>query len=495
MKKIVGAAAVALLMILSYALGRRHAIRSAADTPSARRALYWVDPMHPDYKSDRPGTAPDCGMSLQPVYAEDLVNAGRPAAVTGLSAGAVAINSELQQTLNIRVATVHRSAAPQFLRALGRVVPEDTLVYRVDAGTDGFIRETFNDSVGGLVKKDQTLATCYGPEYLSVGSGFLAAAAGIPGANGRDGSRPMAFPGAVAKQGVSSLQGYTDRLRNLGMSEVQINRMAQTRQLPESVDIVSPAEGFIVSRNITAGQHFDRSTEFYRIADLSRVWIEAEVFGREAEEVRPGAIARVTSPGQGKTFTARVTKILPQIDSDTRTFKLRLEANNPDFSLRPDMFVDIELPVSMPRGLTVPAGAVIDSGREQRVFVERANGVFEPRTVRTGWHFGDSVEVVQGLTEGERVVAEGTFLVDSESRLKSYAEEAAESRGPAKSSSSPSIQTSAGTNAHRTMISSSAAVSAGSAMRGQAHCSMDSERKCDDAEQHSLALNKHGQQP
>jgi RND family efflux transporter MFP subunit len=226
----------------------------------------------------------------------------------------------------------------------------------------------------------------------------------------------------VSRQGFSSAQGYSDRLRNLGMSESQIKEMADSRQLPQTIDIVSPADGLILARNVSPGQHFDRSTEFYRIGDLSRVWILADVFGSEVHNFRPGARARVTQSDQGRTFTAQVSNVLPELDPVTRTFKLRLEADNPNFALRPDMFVDVELPVTMPAGLTVPLDAVIDSGREQRVFVERSNGVFEPRQVETGWRAGDRVEIVHGLAEGERVVTAGTFLVDSESRLKSTAQ-------------------------------------------------------------------------
>src|ERR1700758_2097433 len=116
---------------------------------------------------------------------------------------------------------------------------------------------------------------------------------------------------------------------------------------------------------------------------------------------------------------ARATEVLPQVDPETRVLKLRLEANNAGYALRPGMFVDVELPVGGAAGLTVPQDAVIDSGQEQRVFVERSPGVFEPRTVQIGWRSGDRVEIVHGLAEGERVVVEGTFLVDSESRLKS----------------------------------------------------------------------------
>ena len=429
MKQIVTAGVIGLLMIISYALGTRHRA-PATESASSRRILYWVDPMHPDYKSDHPGTAPDCGMPLEPVYADSVT----PAAVP-VPHGAVAIDPASQRLVGIRVAPVEKTSGTHSVRFLGSVVPEDTRVYRINSGMDGFIRETFNDSVGELVKKDQKLATSYVGETLSIASGFLAATAGVPGATGKDGSRTVPFPGAVSKQGVSSIQGYTDRLRNLGLSEVQIRQMAENRQLPETVDIVSPADGFILARNITAGQHFDRSTEFYRIADLRQVWIVADVFGADSRNIRPGAIARLTLPDQRGTFSARVSHVLPQVDPETRVLKLRLEADNPGFALRPDMFVGVELPVSGPAGLTVPQDAVIDSGREQRVFVERSTGVFEPRSVQIGWRSGDRVEIVHGLTEGERVVVEGTFLVDSESRLKSTAPQLDNKNAPAKNPS------------------------------------------------------------
>lgn len=420
MKRTISAVAVALLMIVSYAAGRRHAVQNATEGTNSRRVLYWVDPMHPDYKSDHSGIAPDCGMALEPVYAEPGTSSVASAALK--VDGAVGIDVDKQQLFGIRVVTVEKTSGSEKIRVLGRVVPEDTRVYRLTAGSDGFIRETYNDSIGELVKKDQKLASSYVGETLGIASGFLAATAGIPGAVGKDGSRTVPFPGAVNKQGVSSIQGYSDRLRNLGLSDVQIKQMAESHQLPETVDVVSPVDGFILARNIFAGQHFDRSMEFYRIGDLSKVWILAEIFGSEARDFRPGTVARVTLPDQGRPFSARVTDTLPQVDPVTRTLKLRLEADNPGFSLRPDMFVNVELPVRLAPGLTVPLDALIDSGREQRVFVERSKGLFEPRQVETGRRLSDRVEIVRGLAEGERVVSAGTFLVDSESRLRSSPE-------------------------------------------------------------------------
>jgi membrane fusion protein, copper/silver efflux system len=416
------AVAVVLAIAAAYGLGRHN---SYSQTASKKRqhVLYYVDPMHPDYKSDKPGIAPDCGMQLEPVYAEDIKNEPTRSSLAKLSAGAVGIDGPTQRLLGIRLATVERSSATRIVRVVGRVVPEDRRVYRINSGVDGFIRETYEDSVGTLVKKDRRLATYYSPEFLSVASGFLAASERVPGAVGNDGSRTMPFPGALSKQGVSSLQGYTDRLRNLGMSDVQIKRVADSRQLPESIDVVAPANGFILARSISPGQHFDHGMEFYRIADLGRVWVVAEVYEQETSYLRPGGLARITLRDEGPRLSARITDSLPQSEAGGGTVKLRLEVDNPRFILRPEMLVDVELPLRLPPAVTVPVDALVDSGAHTRVYVEHSEGIFEPHEVETGWRNGDRVEIRRGVQPGERVVVAATFFVDSESRLKTPASE------------------------------------------------------------------------
>jgi RND family efflux transporter MFP subunit len=420
MKRTSLAIAVVAAIAASYGIGRYNA-HSQAGNQTGRHVLYYVDPMHPSYKSDKPGIAPDCGMRLVPVFAEDLGNAQPSSPLAQLPAGAVAIDAATQRLMGIRVAAVEKSGATRTVRVIGRVVPEDTRVYRINSGLDGFIRETYNDSVGMLVKKDQKLASYYSPDILAVASGFLAASERVPGAVGNDGNRTMPFPGTLSKQGVSSMQGYTDRLRNLGMSDVQIKRMADLRQLPESIDIVAPADGFIVARNISPGQHFDHEMEFYRLADLSRVWVVAEIYEQEAPYLRPGGLAQIHLKDEGRQMPGRITDSLPQSEAGGGTVKLRLEVDNPKFLLRPDMVVDVELPIRLPPAVTVPLDAVVDSGARARIYVEHGEGIFEPREVETGWRFGERVEILRGVRPGERVVVEATFLVDSESRLKAPA--------------------------------------------------------------------------
>src|SRR5712691_8501811 len=207
MRRMSLAIVVVTAIAASYGLGRYNLHLQAGST-QGRHVLYYVDPMHPSYKSDKPGIAPDCGMPLVPVYAEDLGSAQLSSPLAQLPAGAVAIDAGTQRLMGIRVAPVEKKGATRTIRVVGRVVPEDTRVFRINSGLDGFIRETYNDSVGMLVKRNQKLATYYSPDVLAVASGFLAASERVPGAVGTDGSRTVPFPGALSKQGVSSIQGY-----------------------------------------------------------------------------------------------------------------------------------------------------------------------------------------------------------------------------------------------------------------------------------------------
>jgi len=402
----------------AYGLGR-YSPHSQSAGNVGRHVLYYVDPMHPSYKSDKPGIAPDCGMKLVPVYSDEIGNSLLPLPAAQLAPGAVSIDASTQRLLGIRVAPAERSGATHMTHVVGRVVPEDTRVYKLNSGVDGFIRETHNDSVGTLVKKDQKLATYYAPDFVAAASGFLAATERVPGTVGKDGARfTPDWGGTIAKESVRSIKGYTDHLRNLGMSDVQIQHMAETHELPDSIDVVSPADGFIIARNITPGQHFDHMMEFYRIADLSRVWVVAEVYEQEAVNLHPGSMAHVTLKEEGRQFTAHVTDSLPQSEAGGGTVKLRLELENPTFLLRPDMLVDVELPEHMQPAVTVPLDALVDSGALARVYVERSEGVFEPREVETGWRSDQEVEILRGVQPGERVVVAATFLIDSESRMK-----------------------------------------------------------------------------
>lgn len=419
---------IALLLIVvagSFLVGawynRPHA--SGESGAGGGRILYYVDPMNPSHTSDKPGIAP-CGMKMEPVYEEREATAQDSAGMASMPPGTVKISNEKQQIIGVRVATAEQAPWSGSIRMLGRVVPDETRIFRINAATDGWIKKILPVTTASLVRKDQLLATFYAPEFFSAMKAYL---------YGLRASDRFQKSGTEAKEQAeatdASIENYRNALRNLGMSDHQLDEIMQTRSGGEHVEIRAPAAGFILARNVTLGERFQRGTELYRIADLSHVWVLADIFENESWFFRPGLPVKVTQPFQNKTFRARVSNILPQFDASTRTLKVRIESDNPSYALRPDMFVDVEIPVTLPSALTIPAEAVLDSGLKKTVFVDRGNGLFEPRQVETGSRLAGRVEIIKGLTPGERIVVSGNFLIDSESKMKMAAAGMAENMG------------------------------------------------------------------
>jgi len=336
--------------------------------------------------------------------------------ISSLSPGTVKIISERQQAIGVQVGPVEKKRFTHTLRVLGRVAPDENLVYRVTAAAEGWAREVFPITVGSPIKKDQPLASWYSREFVTFGQTYLAALTILDRFPDSGKQEQHILPRATPPRVTVDLA--EDGLRSLGMGDIQIEEMKRTRQLVQYITLVSPAAGFVLARNVSPNQWFDRGTELYRIADLSRVWIFADIYENEEQYFRPGMKVKVSLPHQGKAFQAKVSDVLPQFDPATRTLKLRMEAENPHYVMRPDMFVDVEIPVQLPSAITVPVDAILDSGLKKTVFVDRGNGVFEPREVETGWRMGSRVEIVKGLESGERIVTSGNFLIDSESRLE-----------------------------------------------------------------------------
>jgi len=382
--------------------------------------------MHPDYRSDKPGVAPDCGMQLEPVYVgSPLVTVGQSA--SSLPPGSVRIDPQRQQLFGVRVGSVEETSGSYKIRLLGRVAADEGKIYKLNAGIEGYIQEVSSATTGSFVRKDQVLATFSSPmAAMTIQTYMLNLGA-------EDRFKKSAAEGSVEGQSLAStnanIQQRTQQLQNLGMSSLQMEEIRRTRQFPDAIKIVSPADGFVVARNVSPGQKFERDTEWYRITDLRRVWVVADVFENEAQYLHSGMQVRVSLPDQNVTFAGRVSNVLPQFDAATRTLKARIEVENQGYALRPDMFVNVELPVPFSRALVVPADAVLDSGLKKTVFIEHGNGVFSARVVETGRRLDNRVEIVKGLEAGERIVVSGNFLVSSESRLQ----EAAETYAPAAS--------------------------------------------------------------
>lgn len=207
-------------------------------------------------------------------------------------------------------------------------------------------------------------------------------------------------------------------LLNLGVGATQLEELARSGKYVKTIEVRSPVAGLVIDRRVSPLQKVERGTECFRVADLSRVWIVAEVFNTDAQYIQPGMSARISLPRRNQYIEAKVSDVLPPFDAKTRTLKVRLEMENPDYQFRPEMFVDVEFLVSLPPAVTVPVDALLDSGHRKVVFIALKDGYFEPREVETGWRFGDRVEIVAGLAPGEQIVISGNFLIDSESRMK-----------------------------------------------------------------------------
>lgn len=379
-----------------------------AGSTGGRKVLYYVDPMNPSHTSDKPGFAP-CGMPMEPVYADEGEAAGgKPAAP-----GAVKITPQKQQLLGVKVSPVEETAGTHTLRTIGRVAPDEKRVHRLIAGAPGYITDVSEATTDTYVKKDELLATFSSPDSIpSIQSYILTL-------NTMDNMRQSnSERWAESLEGGSTYLLRAEKLLDLGMSRLQIEELRETRAVPRKIKILSPVDGFVLERNVWPDQKFERGAEWYRIADLSRVWIVTDIFDQEARYIQPGMKARVSLPQQDKVFDATVTHVPPRFDASARTLRVRLETDNPENELRPDMFVDVELLIPLPPAITVSADAVLDSGIRKTVFVDLGEGRFEPREVETGWRLGDRVQILEGLTPGERIVTSGIFLIDSESRMK-----------------------------------------------------------------------------
>ncbi len=415
MRKLAYTSVVVVLVLVSFLGGVWWNHRASTPSSDARQLLHYTCPMHPQYKSDRPGDCPSCGMRLEPVYADGTGNATPGGDGTALPAGAVKVSSERQQTIGVRLGIVERVSGTRTLRTTGRVAPNENAVYPLVAGSEGWVRDVRGATTGALVRRNEVLASIYSPEFVVSQQSYFS------GLDTLDRVTTEQTRTTTPDRVVESVERFANTLRNLGVSEDQLAEMRTKRELNQYIRIVSPVDGFVLGRNASVGLRFDRGYEFFRIADLRQVWILADVYENQAPFIRAGAKARVTSQDQNRTLEARVSRSEPTFDESTRTLKVRLETHNPGLALKPGMFVDVQFDIDLPESLAVPADAIVDSGLRKTVFVDRGNGYFEPRQVATGWRIADQVEIVKGLMAGERIVIAGTFLIDSESRMKAAA--------------------------------------------------------------------------
>jgi len=361
----------------------------------AAKGKYWC-PMHPDVSSDDPEARCDrCGgMKLLP---RDEVASGMPGLVP------VDVGAEWAHLIGVRTAEVARRSLRPRVRAPATVTVNESAVALVTSRVTGWIEELPVSQAGQRVEKGQVLATIYSPDLLVAQQVYLSGGARTGGA----------FP-----------VDPTKRLDLLGIAPQDLAQLAESRQVKNALPIRAPAGGFVARRQVQVRQYVQPGAELFQIADLSTVWVIADVFEEDFRRVAPGQRARLrVSARPGEEFAGTVDLVYPAVSPESRSFQVRVALPNPGMKLRPGMTGEVELDLASADGLAVPADAVVDTGDHQYVFVARDAGRFEPRSVRLGARDAAGVEVVEGLAAGDRVVTAANFLIDSESRLRAAAEQ------------------------------------------------------------------------
>ena len=371
-----------------------------------RKILYWYDPMHPAYKSDKPGIAPDCGMRLVPKYADEQESMAR------MPVGTVIISPEKQQLIGVRTAKVERRPLSRSVRTTAQLTTDETKIAHVHVKVSGFIDKVYVDYVGQLIKKGQPLFTLYSPDLVATQEEYLISKHGEKYL----GNAPYQEVSAGAN---SLLAASRDRLKLWDISDEQIRKLDETGEVSKTMTFYSPITGFVTDRKAFPQTSVTPDTELYTVSDLSTIWANADIYEYEVPYVRVGQRATMQlSYYPGRTWTGQVSYIYPTVDPQSRTVKVRIDFPNPNFELKPQMFADVQLNINYGDKLVVPKEAVLDSGTEQIVFVAHEKGMFEPRRITIGPQMDSLVVVLSGVKPGETIVTSGNFLIDSESRLK-----------------------------------------------------------------------------
>lgn len=385
MKKVVVVMIILFVIVLSFWVGKRYGNERSAGAPP------------------RSGAA-----------SAGLNNEGGDDSPSTPVPGTVNVSPEQQQLIGVKVAVAEKKPATYTLRLYGKVVPDETKLYRVNASTDCWIKMISSATTGSMVRNNQVLAEVLAPAYYNAQVTYLLALNNIDRIKRQLGGETRHQQNELADNQIRmAVQG----LQNLGISDAQTEELANTRQARPYLQVRSPTRGVILSRKVTLNQWFKAAEELYTIADIGKVWVYADVYEDEAMHMRPGMAVMVRQGNTGKAFGAKVGQVLPLFDPGARTLKVRIDVDNSRYDLRPDMFVDVEIPITMAPSVNVPSDAVLDTGTQTIVYVDKGNGVFEPRRVKTGWNLGGRVAITEGIMPGEKVVVSGNFLIDSESRM------------------------------------------------------------------------------
>jgi membrane fusion protein, copper/silver efflux system len=390
---------------------------------------YWTCTMHPSVHAKDPGKCPICSMDLVPVTKEGTTPArssknapqhdhaamlaGKPSdsSVTSSPSHEFVVPVERQQQIGVSFATVEMKTLSHSIRAVGRVVPETQRVWRVVSRTTAYVQELGVNAPGELVKKNQVLMKLYSPELLTTQREL------IDLLRSRDSTAKNTHSARGDFQRL--IESAERRLRLWNVTDEQIAKIEQTRQAEESLPILSKVDGIVQNLPVTQGASVAMGSPLVEVADLSVVWVWGEFYQDELPMLQIGQEVTVTSSSYpGEKFRGKITLVDPFIDNVKRTGRVRLDIQNPDLKLKPDMYVDLVLDMDMGKSLVVPVSAIIPTGKSNIAFVDKRDGKLEPRVLELGGKFGDVYAVKNGLKEGERVVASANFLIDAESKIQ-----------------------------------------------------------------------------
>src|SRR6266404_439198 len=324
----------------------------------------------------------------------------------------VQISPQRLQSIGVKTGEVQRKVVADEIRTTGNVAVDETRFAYVQVRFSGYIQKVFADATYQYVRKGQPLFTIYSPDLVATEREYLVAKQ-----NQQQVARST-VPG-VASSAASLLDAAAERLKQWGVSQQEITRLESTGEVQQELEFDSPVSGYVTERNALPSVSVQPEMRLFTVADLSSVWVQAQVFQNDLGRIKVGAPATLTvSTFPGRTFRGRVDFIYPQLDTDTRTAKVRIVSSNSDLQLKPGMFVNVALKVPMGRQLVIPSSGVLQSGTRQIAFVERSDGYLEPREVELGPRIGDDFIVLKGLKAGEQIVTSANFLIDSESQLR-----------------------------------------------------------------------------
>lgn len=379
-----------------------------ADEPDAeakRKVLFYRNPMNPAITSPVPAKD-EMGMDYIPVYADGGGDAGE-------NPGMVRIDPVTIQNIGVRTATAERRTLAKSIRAVGRVDYDEQGLTRLHPKTEGWIEELMIDETGTAVEEDTILLSIYSPQLVSSQQEYLLAL------SNRQILADSPFED-IRRGAEALLTSARERLRLLDVPEHQIRELEQDRSIKKTLHVHSPFAGIVVNIGAREGQYVTPQKELYLIADLSRVWVYADIYEDDLPWVSEGDTAVMDVTGiPGEVFEGKVAYIYPYLERKSRTIRVRLEFPNPGLRLKPDMYANVSIAADRRvDAVVVPSEAIVRSGDREQIFVDLGGGKFDPREVTVGVSADGLTEIRVGIAEGERVVTSSQFLIDSESKLR-----------------------------------------------------------------------------